>query len=52
MNRNPPRDITTDEIDTFWRDGVVCLRGMFDADWIARMGEAVDDAIARPGPWR
>lgn len=50
MNKDLPRDITTEERETFWRDGVVCLRGMFDADWIERMGEAVDDAISRPGP--
>ncbi|WP_416896678.1 MAG: phytanoyl-CoA dioxygenase family protein [Minwuia sp.] len=50
MNRNPPRDVTADEIETFRRYGVVCLRQMFDADWIARMQDAVDDAIANPGP--
>lgn len=52
MGQRPPRDITDAEKETFWADGVVCLRQMFDADWIARMREAVDDAIANPGPMR
>lgn len=34
MNRTLPRPITREEIDTYNRDGVVMLSGMFDADWI------------------
>jgi len=30
MNTAPLRPITSEEIDTFERDGVVCLRGLFD----------------------
>lgn len=43
------RTITEVEKQTFWRDGVVCLRNMFDAAWIARMQVAVDEAVADPG---
>lgn len=50
MNRQPPRPPTGAEVAAYDRDGIVCLRGMFDADWIAFMGQAVDDAMARPGP--
>lgn len=50
MEQQPARAVTADERETFWRDGVVCLRQMFDRDWIARMQDAVDDAIANPGP--
>jgi len=50
MRQDLPREITEDERATFWRDGVVCLRKMFDADWIERMQHAVDEAIANPGP--
>lgn len=50
MQRQLTRDITPEERQTFWRDGVVCLRSMFGADWIERMQRAVDDAIADPGP--
>ena len=51
MNRGPPRPPTAAEIDAYDRDGIVCLRGMFDADWITFMGRAVDDAMASPGPY-
>ena len=34
MNTNLPREITSDEIDTYHREGVVLLKDMFDAQWI------------------
>ena len=34
MNRDIPRAITSDEVETYHRDGVVLLPGMFDGDWI------------------
>lgn len=40
MNRTPLNPITGKDIETFERDGVVCLRGQFDADWIKRMRTA------------
>lgn len=52
MDQRPPRTVTAEEKQTFWRDGVVCLRQMFDQDWISRMQGAVDDAIANPGPMK
>ena len=41
MNKRPGRAIEQADIDTYDDQGVVCLRGMFDADWVARMGDAV-----------
>lgn len=52
MQQQLTRDITSNEKQAFWRDGVVCLRNMFDADWVERMRTAVDDAIANPGPMK
>jgi len=40
MNESPPRDITDDEVAAYARDGIVCLRGMFDAEWVARLRAA------------
>lgn len=40
MNRHPAKPITEDDIRTYEEDGVVCLRGMFDADWCQRMYDA------------
>ena len=34
MNREPLRPITADDIETYARDGAVCLRQVFDKDWI------------------
>lgn len=34
MNKHPLRDVTQEDIDTYHRDGVVCLRNVFDQDWI------------------
>ncbi len=41
MNKRPGRAIEQADIDTYDDQGVVCLRGMFDAEWVARMGDAV-----------
>ena len=48
MNSDPPQPITGAEVDTFQRDGVVCLRGMFDRDRVERTRTALDYIIANP----
>jgi len=50
MNVYPLAPITDADVDAFWRDGVICLRGLFDADWIEHMRDAVEDDLAHPGP--
>jgi len=42
--------ITDEDVATYDRDGVVCLRGLFDEAWIARLREAVERNLANPGP--
>ena len=49
MNRRPLMEIPAEMIEAYGRDGIVCLRGAFDAEWIAFMGEAADRAMAEPG---
>lgn len=34
LNRTPIRPITDEDAETYARDGVVCLRKVFDPDWI------------------
>ena len=41
MNREPLRAITSDEIATYHRDGVVLLPNMFDDDWIKLLKEGL-----------
>lgn len=50
MNRHPPRAITPAEIDAYQRDGAICLRGLFDRDWVERLRAAIERVRARPGP--
>ena len=44
----PCRPITAEEQSAFHRDGVVCLRGLFDGAWVDRLRELVDEQIAAP----
>ena len=50
MSQEIARAVTAEERARYDEDGVICLRGLFDAAWIERMGRAVDEAIATPGP--
>lgn len=50
MNRDPLNPIDEASIATYERDGVVCLRAMFDAEWVAFMAAAMDRALTQPGP--
>ena len=43
--------IAPDDIAAYQRDGVVCLRGMFDRDWIGRLRLALERNMKSPGPW-
>jgi ectoine hydroxylase-related dioxygenase (phytanoyl-CoA dioxygenase family) len=40
-----PRAITDDEIDTFRREGVVCLRAVMPLEWLDYMAEPVEAAL-------
>ncbi len=44
----PP--ISEAEIAAYRRDGAVCLRGLFDREWLTLLAEAVDRNMAEPGP--
>jgi hypothetical protein len=45
----PLRWLTSEEIDTYHRDGALCARQVMPPEWIARMATAVDNLIAAPG---
>lgn len=42
------RSVTHEEIETFWRDGVVCLRGILDPSVLAAMEPAVSALVDTP----
>ncbi len=45
MNRNPLLPISAEHQATYERDGVVCVRGMFDQQWCDELNKAVTDAV-------
>ena len=49
LTREPPRPVTGEELATLERDGVVCLRGMFDAGWVKYLRDAVEREMGSPG---
>ena len=50
MNRKPLHPITDDIIETYRRDGVVCIRGMFDREWIDLLRPAAERVVAMSEP--
>ena len=44
--------VTKEAVQAYERDGVVCLRQVFDGDWIRRLRTALDRVRAAPGPLR
>ncbi len=49
MNRFLRDPVSAKDLSSFKKDGAVCIRHVFDADWIPRMNEAVDRLLAAPG---
>lgn len=50
MRTSPAAGIGEDDIRTYERDGVVCLRGAFGPEWLALLADGVERALAAPGP--
>ncbi len=48
MNRSPLNPITQQHVDDYERDGVVCLRQMFDSEWIDLLRQGAEQIIADP----
>jgi ectoine hydroxylase-related dioxygenase (phytanoyl-CoA dioxygenase family) len=44
----PLRAITPEEVEAFWRDGVVCLRGVMPQGWLDLAAGAIEDWLASP----
>ncbi len=42
------RPITEAEIETYQRDGIVCLRGLFDPDWVEHLRACIEEDKANP----
>ena len=44
--------ISEKDVEAYRNQGAICIRGLLDAEWIDRMGRAVDHITANPGPMR
>ena len=44
-------NITEKDIETYRRDGVVKLSGVFDPKWVDYMREATEECMNNPGKW-
>lgn len=51
MTRTLKRDIAEAEMRAYDEDGVVCLRGVLDEEWVERMRAALERFYADPSPW-
>ncbi len=43
------REVTEQEVQSYQDDGVVCLRNIFDHEWIERMRDAAEQSMQSPG---
>lgn len=46
----PATDLTPEQIEAFWRDGVICVRQLYSQAWIERIRDFLDDIISKPSP--
>ena len=44
-HRRHGSSLTDDEVETFWRDGVVCLRDVMPTEWLDYMEQPVDESL-------
>ena len=42
---SPTRSVTQEEVATFWRDGVVCLRSILPVELVESMAEPIEEAL-------
>lgn len=38
-----PRQLTDTEVDTFWRDGAIIVRGLYSHEWVSLLRDALDE---------
>ena len=51
MHARPISTVSQSDIDTFEQDGAVCLRQMFDPEWLDYLAGAIEQAMAGTGPY-
>jgi len=49
MTTNALREITQEEMTSYWRDGAVLLRKIMPQDWLERVAQGLEEARRNPG---
>ena len=49
MNRQLPLSVTAEQKQQFSKDGAVCLRGLFDDEWISLLTDGIEQNLSEPG---
>ena len=44
------RPTTEDEIETYRRDGIICMRAFFNKEWVMHLREMTERVMANPSP--
>ena len=44
-------NLSAEEIESFERDGAICLRSVFEDEWLERLAVGIEKNFAAPGPW-
>lgn len=45
----PPAELTQEDITAFWRDGVICVRGLYSQEWRERLADGLEAAASGYG---
>ena len=46
----PAQDLAKEQIEAFWRDGVICIRQLYSPEWVDRLRSALDRISISPNP--
>ena len=46
----PAQGLTNEQIEAFWRDGVICVRNLYSPEWVDRLRVALDKLSSTPSP--
>lgn len=53
MTRTPEKpafQLSPEQIEAFWRDGVICVRNLYSPEWVERIAEALDRLSSQSSP--
>ncbi len=42
--------LTQEQIDAFWKDGVICIRQAYSPEWVEKIAAFLDDIVSKPSP--